>query len=196
MLMLLPFLAKSQNTLHYDTSTLIHGNGIAFLIDAYRVSHGFATFRKNNFEGLFYTVDSTNRYAFTGQLKCDSSCIEYLPGVKVKYLPKGTVDTIVMTIDSALYRDIFEYSDAKIISTEAALAPQMMTNTYSELDFKFDNPAVVPVGKWQKIDLINKYIFTDIIFDECGSTISIRYYNPDGSLLNERTLPLTRKKKK
>ena len=182
---LLPSFCYSQSNLHYDTSNLINGNGIAFFINSVGKNFGFATFQNNNLHGKFYFIDTLGSYALSGELKCDSNCMNNSSGIKVKYRNSQSPDTLTWILDSSLYLAIFKNTPRTIISTESVIVPQSIAGTHPELNFGFGNPAVVPIGKWQRLDLKNKYVFVEFHFDECGNPTLTKYFNLDGTILNE-----------
>ena len=111
--------------------------------------------------------------------------MNYSAGVKVKYRNNDSPDTLTWILDSSLYLALFKNKTTSIYSTEAAIVPQSIAGSHPELIIGFDNPAVVPIGKWQRLDLRNKYIFVDFHFDDCGNPILTQYFNPDGTILSE-----------
>lgn len=184
---MLPILSYSQSVVKLDTSNLINGNGIAFFISSKGKNLGFATYKNNSWNGKFYLIDTAENYALAGDLTNDSTCLEYIPGFKVKYRTAEKPDTLTITIDTSLFRQIFEYTTSTVFSKEPTNVLKKLYSVHPELHLSL-NYITIPVGRWQKIDLKKKYVFTDFYFDECGNGILARYYNPDGSILIEHNL--------
>ena len=187
----------------YDTSKLIKGTGIAALVSNTGKNFGFKTFKNYHLEGMYYYIDTLEEYALKGHLGYDTTCINYTSGVKVKYqiyidtIAKIFSDTLTAFYDSASFIEIFKYSVAKIIETVPVLVPAFVFNPQPDLNLGyFGDPAVVPIGRWERIDLKRNFIFTQYDFDDCGNTLLARYFNPDGSVLIEHKYKKRPKKKK
>jgi hypothetical protein len=170
-----------QIKLFYDTANVINGNGIASLQNSSGINFGFETYRNYKLNGKYYLIDTSREYALKGELKYKPSCINYSSGVRITYLNDS--DTLTISLDSALYVQLFKNSTFKVLKTENILVPEMVSVTHPVLNLGFNNPAVVPVGRWERVDLKRNYIFTQFDFDECGNTLQITYFNPNGSIL-------------
>ena len=182
-IILLPAHSICQTKLFYDTSNVINGNGIALLQNNSGINFGFATYKNYKLNGAYYLIDTTKDYALKGQLRYKPTCMNYRPGVKVKYV--NNADTLTMTMDSTLFSEVFKSSTAKILKTEAALVPETIPGTHPDLNVGLGDPAVVPVGRWQRLDLKRKYVFAQFDFDDCGNILLTTYFKRDGSILNK-----------
>lgn len=146
-------------------------------------------------EGKFYHIDTNAEYALKGELRYNPACVNYSPGIKVTMLTNGN-DTSIMVLDSSIFKDLFQTSTAKIIDTQFSLVPEL-SHTQPDLDIGIsDDPAVVPVGRWQLLNLKRNYVSEQFDFDDCGNTLSIKYFKPDGAILiSHRFKPKNNKKK-
>jgi hypothetical protein len=193
-LLFIPLFSYCQIKLSYDTSKLINGTGVAVLVSNTGKNFGFATYKNNNWDGEFCLIDTLEQYALKGILRYDTTCINYTPGVKVKYL--DNTDPVTMVLDSALFIELFKYRMDEFISTEPAMAPPLAFGSHPDLYMGFYDQAVVPIGKWQRFNLKEGFIFTEYTFDDCGNILLSRYFNPDGSVLAEHKYDKRPKKKK
>ena len=137
----------------YDTSKLKNGTGIAALVSNTGKNFGFVTYKSFHLDGEYYMIDTLEEFALRGILRYDTSCLNYTPGVKVKYLAyadkinKVPTDTAISVFDSALFLEIFKYSTANIIETEFAMVPPMVFDLHPDLQTGFIDHAVVPIGR-------------------------------------------------
>lgn len=83
--------------------------------------------------GKYYITDSLENFALTGELKCDSTCINYIPGIKIKYRTAQKPDTLTMTVDTSLFRAMFEYTTSTVFSKEPAIVPKPTYGVHPEL---------------------------------------------------------------
>ncbi|WP_460560079.1 hypothetical protein [Ferruginibacter profundus] len=167
---------------------------MAFLQSNNDTNFGYATYKNNHLGGTYYLIDTSREYALLGQLCYRPSCMNYRPGVKVKYIID--TDTISNIFDFTLFTELFKYYEAKILSTEPALVPEIVSGVHPELNIGLGEPEVVPTGMWQRLDLKRKYVFAQFNFDDCGNILSTKYFNPNGSILNNLQYEARPKKKK
>jgi hypothetical protein len=184
--LLISSLSFCQIKLFFDTTKLINGNGVASLRSTTGKNFGFQTYRDGHLNGDYYHIDTAEEYSLKGELRYKPTCLNYSPGVEVRFRSNDN-DTLTMLIDSSLFKELFEYSMDKIIETQYALVPEPVSYPHPDLNIGFsDDPAVVPVGRWQRLDLKRNYVFEQFDFDDCGNTLLITYFNPDGSILNKQ----------
>ena len=121
--------------------------------------------------------------------------MNYSPGIKVTMLTNGN-DTSIMVLDSSTFKDLFQTSTAKINNMKFSLVPEL-AHMQPDLDIGIsDDPAIVPVGRWQLLNLKRNYVWKQFDFDGCGNTLSIKYFTPDGAILNKHRFKLKNNKKK
>jgi hypothetical protein len=187
--------ALCQIKLFFDTSKVVNGNGVALLQSTSGKNFGFETYKNGHLEGKYYNVDTNAEYALKGELGYKPTCVNYLPGVKVTMLTNDN-DTLIMLLESSLFKELIPTWAGKIIDTTFSLVPER-ANMQPDLDIGIsDNPAVVPVGRWQLLDLKRNYVWEQFNFDDCGNTLSITYFKPDGAILSKhRFKPKNNKKK-
>ena len=180
-----------------DTSKLSHGNGIATFVDSAGRNFGYESYKNNHLDGNFYFIDTSREHALKGVLRYSPHCVKHWPGVKVTYLSEGN-DTLTMTLDSSMFNELFiKYPHSKIIGTQFAMAPEMVSGAHPDLLIGLsDDPAIVPIARWQRIDLKKKFVLTQFDFDDCGNAITITYFNPDGSVLQKNAFKRKKIKKK
>jgi hypothetical protein len=183
-----------QIKLFFDTSNVINGNGVAFLQSTQGINFGFVTYRNYNLNGKYYQIDTARKYALKGELRYKPDCLNYSRGIKVTYLNES--DTLTISVDSVNYIQLFENSITKILHTETILVPEIVAGTHPTLNIGFGNPSVVPVGKWQRIDLKQKYVFTQFDFDNCGNSLQTTYFNLNSSILKRHKYIVKSHKKK
>ena len=194
-IIIVPLSICGQIKLFYDTSKLITGNGIATIQSSTGENFGFRTYKSGRLNGKFYQIDTAREYSLKGELSYSPSCINYYPGVMVKYANAN--DTLTMVMDSALFIEVFKFSKEKIIETKFALAPETISGIHPDLNIGLsDDPAVVPTGKWQRLDLKRNYVFTQFDFDNCGNLLLITYFKRDGSILSQQKYKPKDKKKR
>ena len=175
-----------QLKIFLDTSKLINGNGIAYFQSTSGKNFGYETYKNGHINGKYYLIDTLGKYALKGELRYHPSCINLVPGVKFTYLDENKViQTDIWPL--AFFKEVFKYDTSNLIKTEFALAPsELAGDTHPDLNITFSaDPAIVPIGRWQRFDLKRKYVFTQFNFDECGNTLLILHFNPDGSILNK-----------
>ena len=190
-----PLSICGQIKLFYDTSKLIIGSGIATLQSSTGENFGFITYKNGRLNGKFHQIDTAREYSLKGELRYSPSCVNYSPGVKIKYA--NASDTFTMVIDSALFIELFKFSKEKIIETQFALAPENISGIHPDLNIGLsDDPAVVPIGKWQRLDLKQNYVLTQFDFDHCGNLLLITHFKPDGSILSRHKYKPKDKKKR
>ena len=155
---------------------------------------GFQTYKNDHLDGKYYHIDTSEEYALKGELRYQPTCVNYKPGVKVSF--RNNNDTLTMIIDSSEFSELFKYSMDKIIETQYALAPEL-SYMHPELNIGIsDDPAVVPVGRWQLLNLKRNYVWEQFDFDDCGNTLSVTWFNRDGSILNKHIFKPKNNKKK
>lgn len=188
-------LSFCQIKLFFDTSKVINGNGVALLQSTSGKNFGFKTYKNGHLEGKYYNIDTNAEYALKGELRYKPACVNYSPGVKVTIVNNDN-DTSILVIDSSTFKELFQTSTGKIIDTQFAWVPEL-ANMQPALDIGIsDDPAVVPVGKWQLLNLKRNCVWKQIDFDDCGNTLSTTYFKHDGSILSKhRFKPKNNKKK-
>jgi len=193
-LLLTPFWGIGQIKLSIDTSKLIKGNGAAHILGTNGKKYGFATFKDYKINGKYYQIDTLEEYALTGSVRYDSTCLNYSPGFKIKFQTDSNV--ITMNVDSSLFNLIVLNQKERILSSEATLIPENYPGIQPELNIGFGDASVVPVGKWERLNLKKKYLFVQFEFDDCGNILYQKYFNSDGSTLNEYKFDAKLKRKR
>jgi antitoxin component YwqK of YwqJK toxin-antitoxin module len=179
-----------------DPGTLHKGTGTKLFNDIYGIDPNCYETYKNGFpEGPFYTFIGVNE-TVKGNLTYKPSSIVYLPAKRVVYVDSQG-DSTTAAFGLSAYKSIFEYpgSDLKVISVSNDSIPQGAKSfQYIETGFG-DDPAVIPTGNWQTIDLKTSKIKASIDHDDNGNVIKLVWFDEQGKVLSERKFTPCNKQK-
>ena len=187
--------SQSQTPRFLDSTLLINGNGTVHYLGSNSKHFGFTTYKNGHPNGLFNFVDSTGEILLTGNLKYDTSCVVYHPATRYKLvMGKDTVSGKLFTNTFEAFAPNANGIFIEKLADSLAEGPE----AYTSLGIGFsEDPAIVPVGKWQLILLDKKRVYKEIELDDCGNTVRETYYNEDGSIHNQLNYPaVTTKKRK
>jgi antitoxin component YwqK of YwqJK toxin-antitoxin module len=170
-----------------DPGTIHQGTGTRLFNDIYGIDPNcYETFKNGLPEGLFYTVCDQGE-SVKGNLTYKPSSIVYLPAKRIVYVgPKG--DTTGAIFELREFKSIFESpgSDFKVLTITNDSVPQAAKSfPYINIGFG-DDPAVIPRGNWQIIDLKTNKIKASIDHDENGNVINLVWFNENGKILSEK----------
>lgn len=191
-----------------NPGNLTNGSGVKYFYDFFCQDPNFyETYKDGLPEGIYYGPAGIGR-GVKGRLTYKKSAINYFPAKKVVYIsPNGEKTSEIFNMHQ--YKSIFEDTSNntayKILSVEEDSIEQEPEN-FSPLEVSFDDPAIIPIGKWVYFDLKsgitiesfefdnNGNVIMEIIYSEEGKATSQKYYapcnkrkiikrNPDGSFL-------------
>jgi hypothetical protein len=196
-LLLIPSFSFCQIKLFFDTTKLINGNGVALLQSTTGKNFGFETYKNGHLNGKYYYIDTSEEYGLKGELRYQPTCLNYLPGVKVTFRGNDN-DTVTILLDSSDFKELFKFSMDKVIETQFSLVPDPpLASIHPGLNIGLsDDPAVVPVGRWQRLNLKRNYVFEQFDLDDCGNTLLVTSFNPNGSIINKQRFRSKKNNKK
>lgn len=190
-----------------NPGTLVNGNGLVYKYTPKGKRISTTTYKEGYPSGPYSKVGSElspfsygtvhGRVFLTeGDLTYRPSAVNYFIAVKMKYINEDN-DTVTKTVEKVHYDSVYsrrEYFDYKILETTKDSLMQLSSANYI-LDMHFDDPAVIPKGKWKVFDGIDrKKLLMEVDHDENGNAISIIVYSK-GKKFNEFTFPPCGKRK-
>ena len=167
-----------------DSSRLVKSTGTISIVSADGKNFGFINYKESHMDGKYYVIDTSGQFALMGELKYSPSCVNHLPGIEVNYVSQNN-DTISVIVDSISFEKMYKTPTLRILSIKKALTLVTVTGIHPELGFSFGNSAVVPIGKWQYLNLKDNYVFKEYNFDECGNVVTAQLFDINGTVIKK-----------
>jgi hypothetical protein len=177
-------LAQSQTQLSFDTSKLVKGSGIVSVVNANGKNFGSIAYKNGHMDGSYYAIDTSGQFALRGMVRYSPSCVNSLPGIEVNYISQNN-DTVWIIVDSISFEKMYKIPSLRIMSIKKASSHVTVIGIHPELGFNFGDSAVVPIGKWQYLNLKDNYVFKEYNFDECGNVITAQLFDTRGVLIKK-----------
>lgn len=175
----------------YNPGNLHNGNGVRFFFDHYGLEPNcYETYKNGVPEGPFFWRNTDLTY-LKGELTYKPSVVRYLPAKKVTFVNSSGRQT-TRVFDTSLYRNIFVGDRAdpelKVLSVSND-SLQERPRDYRYIDINFDDPAIIPRGNWEVVNVKNGKPMTTVEFDNNGNPIKVARYDDKGNLVSQETLP-------
>jgi antitoxin component YwqK of YwqJK toxin-antitoxin module len=180
-----------------NPGTLHNGDGTKFSADHLGLNPNcFETYKNGLPEGPFFMQTGTST-TVKGNLTYKKSAVNYLPAKRVVYTgPTGEKAT--GTFENNEFRSIFSdtsnHSDFKLISVAEDSVPER-PREFMDLSIGFDDPAVIPRGNWNVIDLNTGKVIKSIDFDDNGNAIKVIAFKKNGEVSLKREFSPCNKRK-
>ncbi|HMH20214.1 MAG TPA: hypothetical protein VK563_00490 [Puia sp.] len=180
-----------------NPGTLYNGNGTRLFTDYHYLDlNCYETYRNGLPEGPYYEQTGTS-IAAKGELTYKKGAVNYLPAKKVTYIG-ASGEKLTGTFDNNSYeavfhdpRDSVDYKIIAVIDDSVAQPP----GEFKEISLGFSDPAIIPRGNWQLINLQNGKVYRSVNYDDNGNPVKVIAFKENGEVFWEKKYSPCNKRK-